>query len=135
MLDGGASTTLYMSVFVGMLPAGALYIPLVAAMLRRLGSTASMQVVTLASIAFGALACIPTHIEVQLLTFVVYIFYRSALFSVATVRTAAIFGPKAMGTMYGALLFVGACQRRTHRAPVHPHHAPPSTTRPPLVHR
>ena len=98
MFDDGKSTTFYMSLFIGILPAGAVFIPVVTRMLNRLGSRASMQVVSVVAVAFGGLACAPL-IEIQPLTFITYAFYRAALYSVFAVRCAEVFGPKAMGTV------------------------------------
>lgn len=98
---------LYLSIFTLLTPISVLGLPFVDAILHRYGYGAGLQVVNILGMAQGIVQVSSKNLNVQILGFLFYSFYRCFLFSVSFSCLPAFLGGRILGKGYGFLILSG----------------------------
>jgi hypothetical protein len=99
----GDDDNTYLTIFTLMMPASILGFPLVDAALHRFGYHVGLQLVNALAAIHGIIQVSSTNLNVQVLGFVVFSFYRSFLFSVVFSFLPNFLGRKVVGKANGLL--------------------------------
>ncbi len=109
LLSLGDHDGAYTRALLLVLPLTVVFGPLVSHFLRRRGYVAGLHLVTLLGMLVNALTLVP-HMQLQLLTFVVYAAFRSSLYPVGIGCLSQLFGPATLGSTLGVVFVVsGVC--------------------------
>lgn len=96
-------TTLYCII----LPLGGLFIPLIDYIIFNNSFVTSLHICTLFGVIYGVLILIPL-LRLQILTFIIFCFFRALFFSIVGTYSVQIFGPINAGRTYGMVWMFGA---------------------------
>ena len=107
MQSYGDSTALYSHIFSFVLPCSPFFVPLMNYTLGQLGLVGQMQLITGCGLLYGALVFIPV-LQVQLLTFLCFVMFRSFLYATIGIYIAEVFGLATNGRVAGAVYTVAA---------------------------
>jgi hypothetical protein len=107
LLSLGDNDGTYQELFSASLMGAVLCIPLISLASHVLGLAGTMQAVNVLSAAHVAAALVPA-LRFQLVTFALYVPYRSAIFSTASIYVASTFGFAKLGVVYGTFQSLGA---------------------------
>ena len=107
LIELGDADESYQETFSACLLLAVLCIPLISYASSTLGLAGMMQAVTLLSLLHACSALVPS-LGWQLITFAIYVPYRSAIFATASIYVAATFGFAKLGVVYGTFQSLGA---------------------------
>ena len=96
---------LYTTIYSAILPLGGIFISLIDAIIYRNKYITSIQICTVLGAIYGGIALIPI-LEVQVITFTIFCFFRALFYSVIGTYSIQIFGPINAGRSYG-MVWVG----------------------------
>jgi hypothetical protein len=97
----------YLSIFTFLLPVSVAGIPLVDIVIHHFGFHSALQCINALALGYNLVKLCTTNLNVQILGFVVFSFYRCFLFSVSFATVAALVGPTVTGKASG-FMFLGS---------------------------
>ena len=97
----------YLAAFTLLTPASVVGLPFIDAILRRYGYSGALQFVNALGMVQGIIQVASGNLNVQILGFVVYTFYRCFLFSASFSCLPEFLGPNVLGRGYGLLILAG----------------------------
>ena len=97
----------YLAIFTLLTPASVLGLPFVDKIVTKGGYSAGLHVVNMLAIGQGIIQVSSTNLNVQIVGFVFYSFYRCFLFAVCFSCLPAFLSPIVLGKGYGLLIFFG----------------------------
>ena len=107
LLELGDSDEVYLQYFLASAMLTVLCIPLLSAAASHLSLANLLHAVTILSLLHAASALVPS-LRWQVVTFVLYVPYRSAIFSTGSLYVASVFGFGKLSTVYGLYQSCGA---------------------------
>lgn len=97
---------LFTQIFTALLPLGFLCLPLIEYSFKNYGFLGSFHILNGLSIAYNVTVLIP-NLQIQVITFILFITCRALLYSLIGTYIAHMFGPLNSGKMYGLLSWIG----------------------------
>jgi len=107
LLRYGDGDHVYTDIYSSILPLGFVFIPLIEPILSRCSFAQSFQLVTLFGSLCSSLALIP-NLPLQVLTFLLFAFYRSLFYSACSAFVTETFGVRNAGRAYGMVWLIAS---------------------------